>query len=334
MTILSFIYSYRKLLERKGEFMQIIIQLLLLALGFVLLIKGADKFVEGSSKIADKFHIPQLVIGLTIVAFGTSAPEAAVSINAGLNANADIAISNVLGSNIFNILIIIGITCIILPLSIQKSTLYFELPYVIITTLVLLLLGLDGKLSLIDGVILWIMFIVFFIYLIRLSKSGKAQMDDVPEANEKDKMPLLILITILGMAAIIIGSDITVDSASKIAEIFGMSPRFIGLTIVAFGTSLPELITSITAAKRGKDDIAVGNIVGSNLFNILFVLATTSLITPINFARSFIVDAIVAIAAAVILLICVFRDRKVGKTGGIIMITCYVAYFVYLVFLR
>jgi len=334
LTILSFIYSYRKLLERKGEFMQIIIQLLLLALGFVLLIKGADKFVEGSSKIADKFHIPQLVIGLTIVAFGTSAPEAAVSINAGLNANADIAISNVLGSNIFNILIIIGITCIILPLSIQKSTLYFELPYVIITTLVLLLLGLDGKLSLIDGVILWIMFIVFFIYLIRLSKSGKAQMDDVPEANEKDKMPLLILITILGMAAIIIGSDITVDSASKIAEIFGMSPRFIGLTIVAFGTSLPELITSITAAKRGKDDIAVGNIVGSNLFNILFVLATTSLITPINFARSFIVDAIVAIAAAVILLICVFRDRKVGKTGGIIMITCYVAYFVYLVFLR
>lgn len=314
--------------------MQIIIQLLLLALGFVLLIKGADKFVEGSSKIADKFHIPQLVIGLTIVAFGTSAPEAAVSINAGLNANADIAISNVLGSNIFNILIIIGITCIILPLSIQKSTLYFELPYVIITTLVLLLLGLDGKLSFIDGVILWIMFIVFFLYLIRLSKSGKAQMDDVPEANEKDKMPLLILITILGMAAIIIGSDLTVDSASKIAEIFGMSPRFIGLTIVAFGTSLPELITSITAAKKGKDDIAVGNIVGSNLFNILFVLSTTSLITPINFARSFIVDALVAIAAAVILLVCVFRDRKVGKTGGIIMITCYVAYFGYLVFLR
>ena len=314
--------------------MQIFIQLLLLALGFVLLIKGADKFVEGSSKIADKFHIPQLVIGLTIVAFGTSAPEAAVSITAALNKNADIAISNVVGSNIFNILIIIGITCIILPLSIQKSTLHFELPYVIITTLVLLLLGLDGTLGFIDGVILWIMFIVFFVYLIRLSKSGKAEMDDVPEASEKDKMPLLILITLLGMAAIIIGSDITVDSASKIAEIFGMSPRFIGLTIVAFGTSLPELITSITAAKKGKDDIAVGNIVGSNLFNILFVLSTTAIITPINFARNFIVDTIVAIAAAVLLLICVFRDRKVGKTGGIIMIIGYAAYFAYLVLLK
>ena len=159
-------------------------------------------------------------------------------------------------------------------------------------------------------------------------------MDDVPEASEKDKMPLLILITILGMAAIIIGSDITVDSASKIAEIFGMSPRFIGLTIVAFGTSLPELITSITAAKKGKDHIAVGNIVGSNLFNILFVLSTAAIITPINFARSFIVDTIVAIAAAVLLLICGFRDRKVGKTGGIIMIIGYAAYFAYLVLLR
>ncbi|WP_455716616.1 calcium/sodium antiporter [Anaerosporobacter sp.] len=314
--------------------MQIIIQLILLVLGFVLLIKGADKFVEGSSKIADKFHIPQLVIGLTIVAFGTSAPEAAVSINAALDKNADIAISNVLGSNIFNILIIIGITCIILPLSIQKSTLYFELPYVIISTLVLLLLGLDGTLTLLDGAILWVMFIIFFIYLIRLSKSGKAQADDVPEASEKDKIPYLILITILGMAAIIIGSDLTVDSASNIAEIFGMSPRFIGLTIVAFGTSLPELITSITAAKKGKDDIAVGNIVGSNLFNILFVLATTALITPVNYASSFIIDAIVAIAAAVVLLICVFRDRKIGKSGGILMIIGYAAYFAYLVLLR
>lgn len=330
----DFVFFITKYSKEKVNSMQIIIQLILLALGFVLLIKGADKFVEGSSKIADKFHIPQLVIGLTIVAFGTSAPEAAVSINAGLNKNADISISNVLGSNIFNILIIIGITCIILPLCIQKSTLYFELPYVIISTLVLLLLGLDGTLSLVDGVILWVMFIIFFIYLIRLSKSGKAQMDDVPEASDKDKFPFLILITLLGMAAIIIGSDLTVDSATKIAEICGMSPRFIGLTIVAFGTSLPELITSITAAKKGKDDIAVGNIVGSNLFNILFVLSTTALITPINFARSFIVDAIVAIAAAVFLLICVFRDRKVGKTGGIIMILGYAAYFAYLVFLR
>ncbi|WP_310604555.1 calcium/sodium antiporter [Anaerosporobacter sp.] len=314
--------------------MQIIVQLLLLLLGFVLLIKGADKFVEGSSKIADKFHIPQLVIGLTIVAFGTSAPEAAVSITAALNKNADIAISNVVGSNIFNILIIIGITSIILPLTIQKSTLRFELPYVIITTLVLLLLGLDGTLSFVDGVILWVMFIIFFIYLIKLSKSGQAQADEVAEASEKDKMPILLLLTVLGMAAIIIGSNITVDSATKLAEIFGMSPRFIGLTIVAFGTSLPELITSITAAKRGKDDIAVGNIVGSNLFNILFVLATTSLITPVPFAKSFIIDTIVAIAAAVILLVCVFRDRKVGKKGGIIMIICYVAYFGYLVFLK
>lgn len=317
-----------------NTFLTILLQLFLLVIGFLLLIKGADKFVEGSSKIADKFHIPQLVIGLTIVAFGTSAPEAAVSITAAINKNADIAVSNVIGSNIFNILIIIGITCIILPLTIQKSTLRYELPYVIISTLVLLLLGLDGTLTLIDGIILWAMFIIFFIYLIRLSKSGKAQADDVPEVNEKDTFLKLILITIIGMAAIIIGSDITVDSATKLAEIFGMSPRFIGLTIVACGTSLPELITSITAAKKGNDAIAVGNIVGSNIFNILFVLATTALITPVAYASSFIIDAIIAIAAAVFLLLCVIKDRKVGRAGGIMMLIGYAAYFVYLVILK
>lgn len=309
--------------------MEILKQIALLVVGFLLLIKGADYFVEGASKIADKFHIPQIVIGLTIVAFGTSAPEAAVGIAAGLHGNADIALGNVLGSNVMNILLILGITSVITPVAIQMTTMKYEVPFVIIISAIIGILGyFGGSVSFVDGLILWALFILFFIYLIKLSKSGKAVMDDVPESDADESLLKLIVITVLGMAAIIIGSQVTVDSASALAKIFGMSERLIGLTIVAFGTSLPELITSVTAALKGKTDIAIGNIVGSNIFNILFVLGTTALIVPLNYSADFIFDNVLCVVSALLLLVCVLRNKKLTRVGGSIMLLVYAAYLV------
>ena len=291
--------------------MNFLINLVLLVVGFVLLIKGADYFVEGASKIADKLGIPQLVIGLTIVAFGTSAPEAAISISSAIKGNTGIAIGNIIGSNIMNILLILGITSCITVLKVAKSTVYYEIPFVIfITTVLVVIGGTQGKLGFISGIILWALFILFFVYLIKMAKSGKS--DGIVEEGEaydgkKDSMIKLIFITLAGMAAIVIGSDLTVDGATEIAKILGISDRIIGLTIVAFGTSLPELITSVTAGIKGKADIAIGNIVGSNIFNILFVLGTTSLIKSVPYSTNFVIDGIVAIAAAVLLFLGVVR---------------------------
>ncbi len=311
--------------------MTILINLALLMVGFVLLIKGADYFVEGASKIADRYHIPQIVIGLTIVAFGTSAPEAAISITSALQGNAGIAIGNVVGSNIMNILLIIGITSIILPLKIQKNTLRFELPYVIFVTTILLLLGkADGILSIVDGLILWGLFLIFFSYLFWLSKKGEAVIDEIEEADENDTLPKLLFLTVGGLVAIVLGSRLTIDGATGIAEIFGMDERFIGLTIVAFGTSLPELITCITAALKGKDDIAIGNIIGSNLFNILFVIGTTCLIQPVEFASGFLFDTLIAVASAVLLFLFVLPKLKVSRISGFLMLVAYAVYFVQL----
>ncbi|MBQ8781454.1 MAG: calcium/sodium antiporter [Oscillospiraceae bacterium] len=314
--------------------MEIVIQFLLLIVGFALLIKGADWFVDGASGIADRFGIPQLVIGLTIVAFGTSAPEAAVSITAALNNSAGLAVGNVVGSNILNILIILGLTALITPVAVQKSTLKYEIPYVIIITIVLGILGaIGGDLNLIDSIILLALFVLYFVYLVKLSKSG--QPDEAPAAEEgaqKKNIFWLILLTIIGIVMIVIGSDVTVDAASAIATRFGMSERLIGLTIVALGTSLPELVTSVLAARKGNADIAIGNIVGSNIFNILFILGVTGLITTIPYASNFVIDTVIAVLAAVVLLLCVInKDRKLKRPAGAIMLGLYAVYFVYLV---
>lgn len=309
----------------------ILLQLLLLVLGFILLIKGADWFVEGASKIADRFHIPQLVIGLTIVAFGTSAPEAAISITAALKNSAEITIGNVVGSNILNVLVIIGITACILPLTVQKSTLRYEIPFVIVITTVLVLLGcFDGSIGFGDGIILWAFFLVFLVYLLILAKKGQSVTEEVEKADANESMLKMILMTAIGLFAIVVGSDLTIDSATNLATAMHLSKRFIGLTIIAFGTSLPELITSITAGMKGKDDIAIGNIVGSNVFNILFVVGTTALITPVPFAAKFTIDTSIAIASVVLLFICTLKDRKIGRVGGILMLIGYVGYFIYL----
>jgi len=306
----------------------IFLQILFLAVGFLMLVKGADWFVDGTSGLARKMGIPQLVVGLTIVAMGTSAPEAAVSVSAALKNNAGIAIGNGVGSNILNILIILGVTAVITSVAIQKSTLKVEIPYMLIITLVLVIMGaLDGKISFFEGIILWILFIGYLIYLFLMAKNGKEESEEVNKSVWK-----LILYTIIGIVIVVWGSNITVDSATKIAEMIGMSERFIGLTIVAFGTSLPELVTSVTAARKGNADIAIGNIVGSNIFNVLFIIGTTALITPVPYASGFIIDGIIAIAAGALLWVSVFRKLELRRPWGIVMLVAYAAYFVYLLF--
>lgn len=305
-------------------------QVALLICGFLLLMKGADFFVDGASGIANRFGIPQLVIGLTIVAFGTSMPEAAVSITAAIQRNAGIAVGNVLGSNILNVLLILGITSLLTPVAIQRSTMRVEIPFTIAITLLLGLLGWRGNnLNRLDGVILLVVFALFMCYLVRMTR--KSDGADAGEGEQKrEPMPKLLLLTLGGIAAVVLGSKLTVSGATAIAEHFGMSERFIGLTIVAFGTSLPELVTSVIAARKGNADIAIGNIVGSNIFNILFILGTSAVISVIPFAASFLVDAVIATGAMVMLLLCVLRKQKLGRLGGGLMLAAYAGYFCWL----
>lgn len=310
--------------------MTILLQLVLLVVGFVFLVKGADWFVDGAAGIAAKFGIPQLVIGLTIVAMGTSAPEAAVSITAAAQGNADITIGNILGSNILNVLIILGITAVITNVAVKKSTLKVEIPFAIAISVVLTIFGLTGnRITRAEGIALLILFAGFLYYLYRMTISGE---NAAEEEDEEKSIVKLILLSIIGVILIIKGSDIVVDSASELATIFGMSQRFIALTIVALGTSLPELVTSAVAATKGKADIAIGNIVGSNIFNILFVVGMVSLIIPVPFAANFMVDAMVAIGSVVLLWLCLFRDRVLQRMNGVLFLLAYLGYFVYLIF--
>lgn len=314
--------------------MEILLQMVLLVAGFVMLIKGADWFVEGASKLADHFGIPQLVIGLTIVAMGTSLPEAAVSISAAFKGSADITIGNVVGSNIMNVLVILGLTSVIRAIPVQKSTVRYEIPFVILVTLILAGLGLyDNRISRPEGVILWAFMILYLLYLLWCAKHGTNTGEESEEGKDKGNTAIwkLLLMIVVGALLIVWGSDITVDAATVIAQLFGMSERLIGLTIVAFGTSLPELVTSATAAVKGKADIAVGNIVGSNIFNILFVVGTTALITPVAYSANFLIDSAVAAGAMVLLFVCVLPKRKLGRLGGVLMLLGYAGYFVYLI---
>lgn len=305
-----------------------VLQVFILLVGFLLLVKGADWFVEGAAGIAKKLGIQQLIIGLTIVAMGTSMPEAAVSITAALQENAGITIGNIVGSNILNILIILGVTALITNVAIQKSTLYYEIPYMIAITIVLMIFGITGEeITFIEGVIFWLLFIAFLGYLFVMSKKGNSQEDE-----EVKDIPVwkCILFMLVGGVMVVKGSDFAVSGASAIARFFGMSERFIGLTIVAFGTSLPELVTSVTAAKKGNAGIAIGNIVGSNIFNILFVIGTTALICTVPFEGKFIIDTIIAIASGAVLWLGTYKNRELRKPCGIVMLLGYAAYFIYL----
>lgn len=307
--------------------MNIFIAIALLIVGFVMLTKGADWFVDGSSALAFRLGIPQLVIGLTIVAMGTSAPEAAVSITSALKGNEGITVGNVVGSNIMNILLILGVASVIVPLAVQKSTRMIEIPYMIAITVLFGVLGYTGEMvTRVEGGILWIAFLIYLGYLLWMAKKGKE--DNEPDEKQKS-LPVQLLMILTGLICIVLGSDFVVDGATEIAKVIGISERIIGLTIVAFGTSLPELVTSIAAARRGNADIAIGNIVGSNVFNILFVAGTSALISPVVFESKFVLDTAVATATAVLLLVCVCnKEGKLKRSGGIIMLAAYAAYFV------
>lgn len=305
--------------------MQIVLSLIMLIVGFVLLVKGADFFVDGASSIAARYGIPQLVIGLTIVAMGTSFPEAAVSITAALKGSAGITIGNVIGSNILNVAIILGLASIIVPIRIKKSTIKRELPFSMIITILLVLFGLNGKVSRLDGILLWIAFLFYLYYVYQMSKHSQEQEDIKVMSLGKS-----LIYVVIGLACILFGSDLAVDGATQIARIFGMSERFIGLTIVALGTSLPELVTSVSAAKKGNADIAIGNIVGSNIFNILFVVGTSALIIPVPFETHFIVDGIMAFIVLLVLWLCVRKNKVLERKHGILLLGIYLGYFIYL----
>ena len=333
--------------------MEIIKQLAILIVGFALLVKGADLFVDGASGIAKKFGISELIIGLTIVAMGTSAPEAAVSIAAAAKGSAGISIGNVIGSNIMNIFIILGVVAAITPLKIERSTVRYEMPFTIIVTVLFVLMGRDGLITRVDGAILWAGLLLYIAYLLRQAKQKPAEApaqaetavqktEDAPSpeaatgaaeagatpatAAESPSIWKLIALTIVGLAVILVSSDYAVDAAVALAKIFNISDRVIGLTIVALGTSLPELVTSVTAALRGNADLAVGNVVGSCIFNLLFVLGTSALILPIPCAPNFLSDAYVAVGATVLLLLFGFTQMKIARWEGVLLVACYVAY--------
>lgn len=309
--------------------MEILTQMLWMTVGFVLLVKGADWFVEGAAGIADRFGVPQLVIGLTIVAMGTSAPETAVSVMAALKGSGDITIGNIVGSNILNILIILGLTAIIAPVAVESSTIRYEIPYMIGITLLLLCLGYTGNVvGRIEGGVLWIAFILYLSYLFLMAKKKKEEI----LTEKRQPVWKLLFTAVTGLLLVVWGSDFSVDAATEIARYAGTSERFIGLTIVALGTSLPELFTSVAAARKGNAGIAIGNIVGSNIYNILFVVGTASFITPVTFAPGFLVDTSVAIAVGILLWICVSKKKRLTRTGGIVLLAAYTGYFLYLLF--
>ena len=307
---------------------EIVKNVLLLALGFVMLAKGADWFVDGASGVATKLKIPQIVIGLTIVAMGTSAPEAAVSISSALKGNVDVAIGNVVGSNILNILIILGISSIITALAVGNSTIKIDIPVMLGASALLFLLGLDGTISLVDGLLFLVCFVAYLAYLFIIERKKNHEEIKVDKPSPLWKS---LIFMVIGLVIIILGSNFSVDSATFLARKIGVSEKFIGLTVIAFGTSLPELFTSVSAAIKKNADIAIGNIVGSNIFNILFVLGLTSIIKPVPFVASFRVDTLVSILAGIILwLSCIFSN-KVTRLVGVLMLLCYAGYFTYLI---
>ena len=293
----------------------------------MLLVRGADAFVDGSVAVARRWHIPEIVIGLTIVAMGTSAPEAAVSIASAFHGANGVAIGNVLGSNIANIFLVLGLTAAISALPVGKNTVRYEIPFVGAITLVLMWLGWRyGMISHWGATLLCVLFVGFIGYLFFVS--GGEQSDDMPPAKQMSGIKMLIYI-IGGIIALVIGSNLTVNSAVEIAHVLNVSDRIIGLTVVAVGTSLPELITCVVAAFKGQSDIAVGNIVGSNIFNILFVLGIAGIIQTIPFDMAFLTDGAIAMLAVVLLFAATARTGKLSRSMGILFVALYVFYIGY-----
>lgn len=319
---------------------------ILLVIGFFLLIKGADIFVEGAAAISKKLGIPSVIVGLTIVSLGTSAPELAVSAISAIKGNNEIAVGNVLGSNIFNTLMVLGVTVMIMTLVIKKSAIKRDFLMNIFVTTVFLFLTFNGLLfgkanyiSRVDGIILLVGCVLYIGYLVWSVKSGKVSSEDVVEEVAVEvseiSVPKSIFRLLIGIAGIVLGGQVVVDSATAIATAWGMSDKLVGLTIVAMGTSLPELVTSVVAALKGEEDIALGNILGSNIFNILLIIGVSATISPILVSSNLIFDFIFLIAVTLLIGAMIFTSKKeekaFGKKEGLILILLYVAYMIFII---
>ncbi len=311
---------------------------LLLMIGFALLIKGADLFVEGSSNIARLLRVPSLLIGLTIVAFGTSSPEATVSIIAALEGNADVALGNVIGSNVFNLTLVVGLAAFLYPLKVESATVKKEIPFTLLASIVLLILMSDvalqgfsqNLLTRSDGFIFLSFFAIFMYYVLEVAKNSRSNtpQQPIPSGLRWGKN---ITVTLIGLIAIVFGGDLVVKNSTTIAYSLGMSEALVGLTIVAIGTSLPELVTSVMAALKKQSEIAIGNIVGSNIFNILFVLGASSVISPLAVNNKVFVDVIVMIFFTAVLLLFSRTRYRIGKLEGLTLVFVYLVYLIFII---
>ncbi|MBG9444349.1 calcium/sodium antiporter [Cytobacillus firmus] len=312
---------------------------ILLIIGFSLLIAGANFFVDGASKIAGFLKISPLLVGLTIVAFGTSSPEATVSILAALDGNADVAIGNVVGSNIFNITLVVGVTAMIFPLKVESATIRKEIPFTLLATAALMIFISDAYLDSIssnmvsrsDGLVLLLIFAVFIYYLFEVARENRSSTGSSPVKTSTSQWTKQSLLTIAGLAAIIFGGDLVVKSSTEIALSLGMSKTLVGLTIVAIGTSLPELVTSVAAAIKKESEIALGNIVGSNIFNILFVLGASAAISPLPVDPKMFIDITLLILITLVLLIFSRSHYAIGKYEGGFLAVSYIMYLIYII---
>lgn len=322
--------------------MELIKNIILLVVGFVQLVKGADFFVDGSSAVAKKLKIPSIIIGLTIVAMGTSLPELAVSLSAAIEGANEIAVSNVIGSNLFNLMVVLGICAIISPIAVEKSVMKREMPFMLVITAILAgfiipwngmsaSVNIAGRISRADGIILLILFAIFMIITVKTAlKSRKSAIEAENSENQKEiSLPVSLVYIVVGICAIKYGGDFVVDGASFVATKLGMSQTLVGLTIVAVGTSLPELVTSIVAARKGETALAVGNVVGSNIFNILLILGVSAAISPINVTLEALIDVAVVLVTGILVFLFGRSKEKISRAEGIIMVLIYVIYMVY-----
>lgn len=314
--------------------MEMLKSIVLLLVGFILLIKGADFFVEGSSSVAKSLRIPSMIVGLTIVAMGTSLPELAVSVTASLAGNNALAVSNVIGSNIFNLMLVCGACALFAPLVVQKNTLKKEIPLSVVCVVLLLVLGLFGmEIGRTDGVILLILFIGFLVWMVKSALKAHAESANLEESDNEYKIYpawVCVIYIVGGAVAIKFGGDFVVDGASAVAMKAGLSQNLVGLTIVAMGTSLPEFVTSVVAARKNEVDMAFGNVIGSNIFNILFILGVTATISPVAFIMENVIDSVILLIVSILVWVFAWSRLHIEKKEGIVLLACYAGYLLYI----
>lgn len=311
--------------------MEYVMWSILLLSGFAMLLVGADWFVDGASKIADRLGVSELVIGLTVMAFGSSAPEAFVSIGAAIAGETDIAVGNVLGTNILNICLILGLCALITGMNVPAATVRYEMPFLILITGFLAWLGYSkGYLERRDGVILCLLMAGYFVYLLKTADRGKKELQTSWTFDRSMSKAKTVCLFLAGLFLLLVGTDLTIQAVCALARAFVIGERTVALTVVAFGTSFPTLVTCVNAARKKKTDMVVGNIVGTNIFNILFVLGVSSLIDYIPYSGSYFVDGLAAFVISVILWLCTLRKKKLGRMSGVILLLCMIVYYVFL----